>query len=88
DQAGVVGRPVFDTVFRLRLLRPALVLAHVLTSKDRESTQEPELLTEGIAPPVARKRHADAAGFMQRRPLTRAIQLATRSRCAALEAAA
>ena|GEM_PF-4148445 len=45
DQAGVVRRPVFDAVARLRLVCPAHVPAHLL-GKNRESTQEPELLTK------------------------------------------
>jgi len=45
DQPGVVGRPVPDAVARLRLARLALVPAHLLEAKNRESTQEPELLT-------------------------------------------
>ncbi|MEX3611554.1 MAG: IS5 family transposase, partial [Burkholderia sp.] len=45
DQAGVVGRPVPDTVARLRLARLALVPAHLLEAKNRESSQETELLT-------------------------------------------
>ncbi len=49
DQAGVVGRPVPDAVAGLRLARLALVLTHRLGGKNRESTQEPELLTR--APP-------------------------------------
>ncbi|MEX3611888.1 MAG: hypothetical protein VB124_02450 [Burkholderia sp.] len=38
-------RPVPDTVARLRLARLALVPAHLLEAKNRESTQKPELLT-------------------------------------------
>ncbi|MEX3612006.1 MAG: hypothetical protein VB124_03215, partial [Burkholderia sp.] len=44
-QAGVVGRPVPDTVARLRRARLALVPAHLLEAKNRESSQETELLT-------------------------------------------
>ena len=48
DQAGVVGRPVPDTVARLRLAILACVPAHLLEAKNRESTQEPELLTGAL----------------------------------------
>ncbi len=45
NQAGVVGRPVFDTVARLRLARLTIFPTHLLETINRESTQEPEPLT-------------------------------------------
>ncbi len=44
DQAGVAGRPVPDTIARLRLARLALVPAHLHAAENRESTHDPELL--------------------------------------------
>lgn len=45
DQGGAAGQPIPDTIARLRLARLALVAAHLLAAKNRESTQDPELLT-------------------------------------------
>lgn len=54
-----MGQPVPDTVARLRCTRLAVVPAHLLEVKNRESPQEPELLTGGGSA-VVRKRQSAA----------------------------